>query len=240
MQLLPRTSQSKSRYWMVITTITLIVVGAWYFGMQYYLIAGESSLHLQNKNYEVMTEMYALYQTDKARVVMLGDSHIYGANWSELLGDNSIVNRGIHGDIVSGMYARVESVIKLHPETVCIMGGINDIYANVDVEHIIHWYEKLIQELQSSGCNVVIVSTLCVNGAYKSPILSANSANQKVHELNEEIMKLCRKKGCKFLDLNTMVCKGGVLLDSLTYDGLHLNAQGYALWKQLLLSNGLF
>jgi lysophospholipase L1-like esterase len=232
--------QSKSRLWIAISALALLVISGWHVGMHYYLIAGESTLHLQNKNYAVMTEMYALYPTTKARVVMLSDSHIYGADWSELMSDNGIVNRGIRGDIVGGMYARIASVMKLHPEMVCIMGGINDIYANVPPKHIAMWYEKVIDALQDSGINVVIVSTLCVSPSYKSHITTPADANEKVYELNQLLMELSTEKQCKFLDLNIMLCKDGFLADSLTYDGLHLNASGYALWRQLLQSNQLF
>ena len=44
-------------------------------------------------------------------------------------GDQDVATRGIPSDILEGFDARINTVIKLKPKIVFVMGGLNDIYA---------------------------------------------------------------------------------------------------------------
>ena len=51
------------------------------------------------------------------------------------------------------------------------------------------------------------------------------------------------KESIEYLDINSLVSKNGFLKNELTYDGLHLNAEGYSLWipevEKILIKYGL-
>ena len=52
---------------------------------------------------------------DSRTIVMLGNSITNGCEWAELLGNSNVVNRGISGDTVEGIQARLGSIIKAAP-----------------------------------------------------------------------------------------------------------------------------
>ncbi len=64
------------------------------------------SLYLKSPVYKHLTAMYELSKATSADIVMLGNSITFGGNWTELLGRERIVNRGVGGDnlpaVVSG------------------------------------------------------------------------------------------------------------------------------------------
>ena len=158
-------------------------------------------------------------------IVMLGDSLTARGEWAEFFPGMSIVNRGIGGDTTSGILARLEPIIALRPKIVFIMAGINDLARQRDTTEILYTYEKIITELSKEGIKIVVQSTLYT--AKHSQLLST----EKITEINQILKNRCAiKKECHFLDLNSSMSKNGLLLDSLTGDGIHLNGKGYMAW----------
>lgn len=192
-----------------------------------YLRAQPDTIYLQNANYQLMYDMYELYSTQSAIIVMLGDSHTFHVNWSELLGRKDIINRGIRGDIIPGFSQRLGQVIKLQPCYCFVMGGINDLYANYSVHQIISNYKKLLEELREHHINPIIQSTLYVAASYQH----AAEVNSKVEEINTALREYAAEEHLPFLDINALLSTKTALRPEFTYDGLHLNAKGYALWK---------
>lgn len=195
-----------------------------------FLFSKENAIYLKNANYKLMNDMYALYPTKKADIIMLGDSHTYGMNWSELYADNGIINRGIRGDILPGFIARLSAITQLKPKTVCIMGGINDLYAHYSVHDIIENYGKLIAELKKEDIDIVIQSTICVCASYHN----SEEINNKVAEINTALRLLAKETGCRYCDINSLLIRNNTLLPEYSIDGLHLNAKGYEQWKNAL------
>jgi lysophospholipase L1-like esterase len=184
------------------------------------------ALYLQNQNYQLQVGLYDLYKTSRADVVMLGNSLTYGVNWNELLGRSNIVNRGIISDVTEGYLERLEYLYRLQPKLCFVEGGVNDLYANVDPKTVLHNYTRIVEELSSHGIIPVIQSTLFVGARWHD----AAKKNREIAQLDAELKDYAVKKGITFLDLNAHVSSEGLLRDELTYDGLHLNAKGYALW----------
>jgi lysophospholipase L1-like esterase len=187
-------------------------------------------LYKQNRNYTVQTELYDIYKTEKADVVMLGNSITFGVNWNELMGRTKIVNRGIGSDNTSGILQRMEYIYKLHPQLCCIMGGINDIYQDAPVEKIYENYKKIIEGLQAHKIVPIIQSTLFVSTKWKR----FAEKNLAVEKLDSMLADLARLKGIEFVNLNAVMSKDHLLLEELTTDGVHLTAKGYALWRDEL------
>lgn len=182
-----------------------------------------------NPNYRIKKEQFDM-MNGQSEIVMLGNSITEQINWNELLGRDDIANRGISGDITEGMLLRIDSVLKLRPAFCFFMGGVNDITRRISYEKILSNIEEIINVLSAEGIETVVQSVLYTedrfySSAYNNPIIS---------ELNRDLKKYCTEKGIIFLDLNAHLSQNGKLRSEYTHDGLHLNAEGYAVWGKVL------
>lgn len=195
------------------------------------LTQSEDSLYkvyLKNPNYARLLEMREIYEIKSASIVMLGNSITYGINWNEALNRIDIANCGIPGDNTIGMFNRLNYVYRLKPKAVFIMAGINDIYANFSIDTIKKYYEAIVDSLLSKNIIVVIQSTLYVSTRWKF----YKEKNKIVDELNNFLQGLCERKKLIFVNLNSQLSKNGVLMEDMTYDGVHLTAKAYKIWLE--------
>ncbi|MCT4629156.1 GDSL-type esterase/lipase family protein [Winogradskyella sp.] len=161
---------------------------------------------------------------------MLGNSITQNVNWNELLNRTDIINRGIGKDVTAGFKNRLNHVTSLKPKYCFIMGGINDILFNIDVDEILANYEDIVRILKAENIIPIIQSTLFVSESYEN----ANSINIKVNNLNSRLIQLSKSHDVKYLDLNGILSSNNNLKDSYTTDGIHLNGIGYLKWKKIL------
>ena len=78
-------------------------------------------------HYKERVELFAKEPVVTGKVMFLGNSITEGGNWGELLGDKSIINRGIGGDVTFGIMKRLDDVVIRRPSKIFILIGINDI-----------------------------------------------------------------------------------------------------------------
>lgn len=171
-------------------------------------------------------------QADK-KIVMLGDSITDRGLWCELTNRKDIINRGISGDTTSGVLNRLDSLnnkLKL----AFVMIGINDLLKGESVEYVFGNYKKIIIILRDKNIKPIIQSTLYVGK--NAPKLY----NEKVEQLNNLLQKYAAKKQIKYIDLNKELAPNSFLLQKYSWDGLHLNGQGYFQWVRIIqkLFNG--
>lgn len=227
-----------SKLFRLSSLIIVLALIAWY-AYSRYLDAQFANLYLKNENYKVQVDMYKNFRTTQADIVMLGNSLTYNANWNELLGRKNIVNRGIHSDITAGYLHRLSYVYKLKPKLCFIEGGVNDVYANYSVSEIFENYCLIIDTLRDHHIIPIIQSTLFVAGKRDK----SQSMNKKIQELNKLLLEYAHRQSIEYLDINSLVSQNGFLKNNLTYDGIHLNADGYSLWipevEKVLIKYGL-
>ena len=171
--------------------------------------------------------------THRAEVVMIGDSLTDGAEWHELFPRHNIANRGIDSDTTDGVLARLGDILAAKPQLAFVMIGIND-FADAHRSVAAVWanYQQIVKRLESSGIKVVVVSTLpchTVKGAWKS----CGSYNSKIRVLNTRLARLSGSR-VTFLDLWPVLVAGGNLRAEFTFDGIHLNGNGYQQWKKAM------
>ena len=159
-------------------------------------------------------------------IVMVGDSITNEAEWNELFSNQFIINRAIDGDTTIGVLNRMDSILATKAKKAFIMLGHNDFSKNENetVENVYHNYEKIVMQLKSNGIIPYIQSTLLSGGQYQA-------LNKKVKALNVRIEALCQKEGLTYIDLNTKLAKDGMLNKSYSNDDIHLNGEGYLVWK---------
>ena len=170
-------------------------------------------------------QLYNIYETKQSDIVMFGDSITYGANWNELF-NKPIVNRGIGGDTTAGFLFRIEQVLKLHPKKVFIMGGINDIFQGYTIDEIFSNYKEILRKLKENNISVFVQSTLYT---------SDEKYNKSVTKLNELLIKYCDENKIIYIDLNKHLSKNELLINKYAYDGLHLRANAYEIWKNEII-----
>ena len=66
----------------------------------------------QDVYYVRRATLFDLLPVGKSDIIMLGNSLTDGAEWNELLNNRHVKNRGIVGDIVQGLYERMEPILK--------------------------------------------------------------------------------------------------------------------------------
>lgn len=201
----------------------------------------DSLRYKANPNYSLQTAMFDIYKTKQADIVMLGNSLTAGTNWSELLGRTNVVARAIPGDILQGFYARLNYVFRLKPKIVFILGGLNDIYNWTPVEEIYFNYIKIVLALKSRGIIPVIQSTTYAARDYAkdwggTPEVNA-SRNREVDKLNKLLEDFAKQNNIDYIDINSKMSTSTnkstndkFLRPELTWDGVHLNAEGYKIW----------
>ena len=162
---------------------------------------------------------------------MFGDSLTDRGEWHELLAVDSVANRGISGDTIAQARERVESIRALHPTTVVVMLGINDLLVGRSVSSCVTEYRALLSVLSATPSPRIVVQSVLPVGAQVA------LAPQQIRQLNEQLRELCTPPHCEFVDVwSAFADPTGSLDSALSSDGVHLNGRGYARWAEVLRS----
>jgi lysophospholipase L1-like esterase len=180
---------------------------------------------------EFRRDVFALSRLDHAAVVMLGDSITEAAPWDELTSCRSIANRGVGGDTTAGVLARLDGVLRLRPRAVFLMIGVNDIALGVARSATLANYRVILDRLNAANLHTFV--------AYVLPLARSHAKwrnNAAITSLNDEIGGLIAgRPATGAVDLRPLVRNGdGYLREDLSYDGLHPNARGYAIWRDAI------
>lgn len=181
----------------------------------------------------------------RRRVVFLGDS--ITRNWASLKNstffhrtdlDLEVVNRGIGGQTVAQMVLRLRSdVVALQPGAMVLLAGTNDI-PSTRVPNLKQFIEDSFSDIfdiaEKNHIPVVVCSILPVSDAYGDRTTSRPP--QTILELNDWLREESRRRGLAYVDFYSVLQDGhDRLRANLTTDGLHPNAEGYALMEPIIL-----
>ena len=167
-------------------------------------------------------------------IVMLGNSLTEGGkDWGKKLGWKNVVNRGIIGDEIMGIYDRLHQILPGNPKKIYYLCGINDVSHHLTTDDIIARECKVIERIMSECPNteLIIQSLLPINESFHRYKNLDGKTNQ-VPEINARLAELAKEKGLKFINLYPLFVEPGtnVLRKDLTTDGLHLKDAGYQIW----------
>jgi lysophospholipase L1-like esterase len=172
------------------------------------------------------------------RVVFMGDSitDAWGRTRGVFFPGKPYVNRGISGQTTPQMLIRFRpDVIDLKPKVVVILAGTNDIAGNTGpetVEEIEGNLQSMTELAKASGIRVVLSSITPVCDYIRPQ--TQRRPPQEILQLNAWIEDYCEKNGCVYLDYYpSMLDDHGMLKKEITIDGLHPNADGYAVMSRL-------
>jgi lysophospholipase L1-like esterase len=167
------------------------------------------------------------------RVVFLGDSITDGWALARFFPGKPYVNRGIGGQITTQMLVRMyPDVIDLHPAAMIILAGTNDIAGNDGPESI-----EMIEENFRAMCELAMAHHIKVVLCLLTPISDYAKAPMTIKRPPADILKLndwlktySHEIHAEVADYySATVDSDGFLRRGYSEDGLHPNAQGYAL-----------
>ena len=171
-------------------------------------------------------------------IVMLGNSLTEnGGDWGKRLGRKHVVNRGIIGDEVMGVYRRLHQILPGQPRELFLMIGINDVSHDLtadSITHLIRLTEERIRR-ESPQTRLHLQSLLPINESFGRYRLLTGKT-ELVPEINARLKELAHEQQIDFIDLFPLFTEKGThpFRKELTTDGLHLNEKGYKIWAKEL------
>ncbi len=106
-------------------------------------------------------------------IICIGDSTTYGYMtarnkvWTEILNykfskDNiKFINKGINGDMISGMLVRFDTdCISNNPDKVILMGGVNDIFTCKPLEKIKNNMISIINKSAENNIDIIVFTPI--------------------------------------------------------------------------------
>src|SRR6202789_3672901 len=145
------------------------------------------------------------------------------------------VNRGISGQTTPQMVVRFrQDVVDLHPAAVVILAGTNDVAGNtgpMTPEMTEDNFRSMIDLAKANGIRVIVAS---ITPAADYPWRKGLAPAQKIKSLNSWLQGYCVNHSVTYLDYWTALAgEDGGMKPGLSFDGVHPNAEGYAIMGPL-------
>lgn len=224
--------------------ITGILVGSILVNVVAAIYAGRKIYNRYQSN-EVSTPAYYLDRDklfevlpkDSNAIVFLGNSLTQYFELAEILQNPNIKNRGIHGDMITGVLKRLSPIIAIQPKKIFIEIGINDLEQKVSEELLLSHYQKLIDTLKVScpQTEIHVQSLLPVaNSSQRLPGYCSPEMNKKVGLFNTRLQQLAEAKQCRYIDIHSQLVLNDELNPTYSVDGVHLSGEGYLAWAKAI------
>ena len=187
------------------------------------------------KNVERRTLFAQRRAQDQDAIVFVGDSITEG--WHTLEADFAdlpvkVANRGIGGDTTPNLLYRLQDdILSLHPRALVITIGTNDLGEHTPPADIAANLRVLHARIRADYPKIPIAWCLVM------PRKGDDTYPQRIHELNDLIAQLARTDPLVTLcDTFTPLAleDGSSKAEDFVPDHLHLNANGYAVWRTAL------
>jgi lysophospholipase L1-like esterase len=167
------------------------------------------------------------------KIVFIGDSITAMAEWSELLNNPNVVNRGIGGDSTKKILVRIEQIARQKPAKIFIMAGVNDLVTST-IPVAFERYSSIVRLIRQESPDTLIYvqSALPVN----NDVRTTKRNNQDISALNDMLMGIEKtEKNVKWVDVRPVLTdSAGNLAEENTFDGIHLNGPAYEKWKSVV------
>lgn len=208
----------------------LLRLGGWKYAL-YRFWHDETGLYVHRKGH------FQTLPIKPGAVILVGDSQVEQAEWSELLGPQPggavVLNRGIVGDQIEGVRSRLPEILRHQPSKVFLCVGVNDLLLDRSYQDIEHGYRDAVRKLRNENRSgqLFLTSVLPVNNNIKR----IGIENSQIRELNARLQQIARDYSAPYIDLAELLTdQEGNLAARFTDDGIHLNALGYQKWKEAI------
>lgn len=181
-------------------------------------------------------KVFAAQPVKQVNTIFFGDSITEMGNWGDLLGDTTVLNRGIGGDITYGALKRLNDIIVRQPKKLFILLGINDIGKDIPNAVIADNYFKIITQIhtKSPHTKIYVQSILPVDGTH-ARFPQHYDKGSHVPVVNSLLKAKAKEFSFTWVDIASLFTDKRGLLDSrYTVEGLHLNQDAYKVWVAYL------
>lgn len=163
----------------------------------------------------------------KADVAFFGNSITYWGDFSQAFPAKKVANLGYPGDNLDGMLRRVEAIKAVTPDQVFVMAGINGLH-DMTLTDFSTKYRQLVDSITRAvpAARLYLQSILPVGVDQES----LKGPNAKIVEANRTIADIALQFHCTYIDLFSLYADKGVMPDTLTKDGVHLQQEAYGRW----------
>jgi lysophospholipase L1-like esterase len=192
-------------------------------------------LKMVNDHHARRLSMFEAMPNDSAEIVFLGNSLVEACNWSELLENKNVKNRGIMRNTCEQVMKRLPEVLSAKPAKIFLMLGYDELRLGQNPEQVAKSYAKVLQEIRSKLPKARLYIHSLTPVLYKlnqDPI-----KNETIVIFNGKLKDLAQKFETYYIDIFTPLVgnqETNEIDPKYTNDGLHLKAEGYTRWKALL------
>jgi lysophospholipase L1-like esterase len=183
--------------------------------------------------YDQRELLFESLPTSESDIIFLGNSITDGGEWCELFENPNCKNRGISGDITDGVLNRLETITKGQPAMVFLMIGTNDMNWGRSNDTIAMNVREIVQRIkkESPRTKIIVQSILPTNDCYG--LFTGHTKRwQDVAIINGMLKTMSEEEGVTYLDLySRFATEEGKMNPEYSNDGLHINGEGYKLWK---------
>lgn len=172
--------------------------------------------------------------------VLLGDSLSLWFPGELMPGRRVWINQSISGERTQGLLKRLDLLKDNDVEAVFLMIGINDLIWGEPDDEIIANYKKIVARLKKDHPQTqIVVQSILPHGGEGSTWESRDKLlaleSDRIVKMNSALQQIAADNNAYYLDLYPIFVTGdGELRSDLTTDGLHLNRQGYLVWRSAI------
>lgn len=207
-------------------SINILLVAAFIIKRFYFSRSGAVDWQAQaDKNNAEKTKLWASCAITSNDVVFVGSSLTEGFPVADFF---NAKNRGIGGNMLRHLTKRIDQVITGKPRKLFIEIGINDLNESVSMTTIKTSYCMLIDKIEkeSPTTHIYIQSVLPRSKEFVT-------INQGVVELNNFLATI-KQGNVTFINTYPVFTIDSHLNEKYTTDGLHLNLEGYQVWREVI------
>ena len=186
--------------------------------------------------YDQRELLFEAMPTSENDIIFLGNSITDGGEWAELFQNPNCKNRGISADITAGVLNRLETITKGQPAMVFLMIGTNDMNWGYSNDTIAMSVREIVQRIkaESPRTRIIVESILPVNDCY-GYFSGHTKRYADVPIINGMLKAMAEEEGVTYLDLYSRFAnEEGKMEPKYSNDGLHINGDGYLLWKEMV------
>ena len=172
--------------------------------------------------------------------VLLGDSLSLWFPGELMPGQRVWINQSISGEKTKGLLKRLNLIEKNRIEAVFLMIGINDLIWGQTDKEIIANYKEIVRKLKEQHPDTqIVVQSILPHGGENSTWESRDKLmalpSDRIVTMNNTLKQIAAENQVYYLDLYPIFVTGdGTLRSDLTTDGLHLNREGYLVWRSAI------
>lgn len=170
------------------------------------------------------------------RVVMFGDSltDYFPMNKLQDL-PVEFINRGVAGDTIPEMKARVQyDVISYNPDVILMQGGANDFQMSlyrgykIVAGQLVNLAKKIRESLPQTEIYIESLYPAYTRRIGLMPSWAKEKSNEEIRKINGEIERLCVLENFPYVNMyERLADKNGELTLDYTMDGIHLQEKAY-------------